>query len=60
MKHIECGSLMPGCDYRADAETEGALLRKVAQHVRTAHPEVEVNDRLVEKVRAKIEEKDAA
>ena len=56
MKTIACGDLVPGCDFRARAETEADLLAKVSSHVRTAHPDIEMTPALVASVKGKIRE----
>ena len=57
MKRIACGDLVPGCDYEARAETEAELLKKVSQHVRSAHPEITLNPEVVEQVKRHIEDR---
>ena len=59
MKQIACGDVVPGCEFKARADTEGELLRKVSQHVRNAHPEIELTPQTVEQVRRHIEDKPA-
>ncbi|MBZ8134862.1 DUF1059 domain-containing protein [Afifella sp. IM 167] len=54
MKTITCGELVPGCEYKARAETEADLLSKVSEHVRSAHPDIQMTPKMVEKVKAKI------
>ncbi|MCF1502499.1 DUF1059 domain-containing protein [Afifella sp. H1R] len=56
MKTITCGELVPGCTYKARAETEAELLQKVSEHVRSAHPGMEMTPKMVEKVKAKVHE----
>lgn len=56
MKTIACGDLVPGCDYKAHAETEAELMGKVSDHVRKAHPEVELTPALVSAVKSKVRE----
>ena len=56
MKTIACGDLVPGCDFKAHAETEADLLAKVSGHVRTAHPEIQMTPALVEAVKGKVRE----
>ena len=56
MKTIACGDLVPGCDYRASAETEADLMAKVAAHVRQAHPGIELTPRLIASAKEKVRE----
>ena len=53
-KTLACGDLMPGCDFKAEAETEEELLQKAAAHAAEAHGITEVNEELLAKVRGAI------
>jgi predicted small metal-binding protein len=55
MKEIACGDIVPGCEFKASAETEEALLKKVAAHAKEAHG-VDVTPELAAQVRAKIKD----
>jgi predicted small metal-binding protein len=57
MKTIACGDLVPGCDFKAEAESEDELLRKVAVHAREAHGINEVTPDLMNQVRSKIRDR---
>jgi predicted small metal-binding protein len=59
MKELFCGSIVPGCDWHGRAETEAELLRKVAEHARTAHGIEDISPNLLASVRSKIVESDA-
>ena len=54
MKAIACGDMVPGCNFRARAETEAELMQKVSDHVRDAHPEVEMTPEMVSSLKGKI------
>lgn len=54
MKKIACGDLVPGCDYKATAQTEAELLGKVSEHVRRTHPEIKLTPALVDRAKAKV------
>lgn len=56
MKEIACGDVVPGCGFKASAETEQELLRKVAAHAKEAHG-IEVTPELAAQVRAKIKDR---
>ena len=56
MKTVACGDLVPGCDFKAHAETEAELMSKVSDHVRTAHPDIELTPALVQAVKGKVRE----
>jgi predicted small metal-binding protein len=51
MKVIECHDLFPGCDFRAEAETEADLLKQAAAHAARAHGVTQLTDDIVAKVR---------
>lgn len=55
-KHIACNNIVPGCTYTADAASEDELLRKVAEHARTAHGVKDVSPELLAKVKGAIHE----
>lgn len=54
-KELKCGSLVPGCDWHATAETEAELLQRAAAHAKQAH-DMKLTPQLAEKVRAAIHE----
>lgn len=56
MKEIACGDLMPGCDFKAAAETEEKLLQKVAAHAKEVHG-LDVTPELVAQVKTKIRDR---
>ena len=56
MKEIACGDLMPGCDFKASAETEEALLKKVATHAKEKHG-IDVTPELVAQIKTKIRDR---
>ena len=50
-KTIECNDLFPGCEFKAEAESEAELLQKVAAHAASAHGVTEITDDMVGKVK---------
>lgn len=56
MKSIACGDLVPGCHFKARAETEAELMQKVSDHVHEAHPDVTLTPALVTAAKEKIRE----
>jgi predicted small metal-binding protein len=48
-------SLMPGCDFKAEAATEEELLEKAAAHAAEAHGIKEITPDLVTKVKSGVE-----
>ena len=57
MKTIACGDVVPGCDFKAEAESEDELLKKVAVHAREAYGINEVTPELAQQLRSNIREK---
>ncbi len=55
-KSISCADAGADCSWSATAETEDELMEKVGQHVKSDHPELEVNPELVAKVKSLIKE----
>ena len=53
---ISCADIMPGCEFKAEAETESELLRKVSIHAAEAHGVQEVTPELVAKVKSVIKQ----
>lgn len=56
MKEVACADLMPGCDFKASAETEDELLKKVAVHAKEKHG-LDVTPELAAQVKAKIRDR---
>ena len=56
MKEIACGDLMPGCTFKAKAETEDELLKKVAAHAKEVHG-LDATPELVAQVKTKIKDR---
>ena len=56
MKTIHCGDLVPGCDFKARADSEADLMQKVSAHVRDAHPEVTLTPHLMQSIKDKTRE----
>ena len=54
-KHIACGHVVPGCDFKASAATEEDLLKQVAAHAAAAHGVTDVTPDLAVKLKAAIE-----
>jgi predicted small metal-binding protein len=54
-KTLSCGEVVPGCGFKASAETEEELLKRVAEHAKAAHGVEEITPELAAKVRAAIQ-----
>ncbi len=55
VKVLNCGDIMPGCDWSAKAESEEKLLKRAADHAREAH-DLKITPEVAAKVRAAIHE----
>lgn len=53
-KEIECNNIVPGCEFKAHAETEEELLKQVGDHARDAHGLTDVTPELLAKVKAAV------
>lgn len=56
MKEIACADLVPGCSFKATAETEEKLLQKVAAHAKEVHG-MDASPELVAQAKTKIRER---
>lgn len=55
MKRILCGDLVPGCAFKAQAETEADVLHMETDHVRSVHG-IEVTPGFLERARERIQD----
>ena len=55
-KSISCADAGADCSWSASAETEEELMKKVAQHAKDEHPDLEMTPELVAKVKSIIKE----
>jgi len=53
-KSIKCMDVGVDCDFEARAENEAELMKKVAEHARTAHGFKDIPPEVVAKVRSAI------
>ncbi len=53
-KTIACTDVVPGCGFKAEAESESELMKEIATHAAEAHGVKEVGPELLEKVKAAI------
>jgi predicted small metal-binding protein len=55
MKRILCGDLVPGCNFKAQAESEAEVLRVLSEHVRSVH-DIDFNPGFLERARERIQD----
>ncbi|MGN6488303.1 MAG: DUF1059 domain-containing protein [Devosia sp.] len=60
MKSFECGTLVPGCRWHTEAEESAEVVRRAAEHLRSAHGEQEIRPNMVEQIKARVHEKGEA
>ena len=60
MKSFECGTLVPGCQWHTEATDSAEVVRRAAEHLRTAHGEEEVRPNLVEQIKARVHDQGEA
>lgn len=53
-KRLECGSIVPGCNFIAHGQTEDELMMKAADHARKAHGVEHLSEPLKAKIKASI------
>ena len=55
-KELKCGDLMPGCDFKAEAEDMADLMEKVVDHAKEVHGIEVITPELAQKVQAAIKD----
>ena len=60
MRIFQCNSLVPGCKWHTRAEQDAEIVRRVAEHLRTAHNEKIIRPNLVVEIKKRITEEQAA
>lgn len=55
-KVLECGAIVPGCNYVAHGASEEDLMLKAAEHARTAHGVEHLSEPFKAKIKAAIRE----
>lgn len=60
MKHYECGALVPGCEWHTRDESEAEIVRRAVSHMQTAHNETDVRPEMVERIKERIRDSEAA
>ena len=60
MKQFECGTLVPGCTWHTQAEDSAEVVRRAADHLLTAHGETEVRPSMIERIKERVRDVEAA
>jgi predicted small metal-binding protein len=56
MKQFECGSLVPGCNWHTEAEESAEVVRRAAEHLRSAHGEQMVRPEMIDRIKSRLHE----
>ena len=56
-KVLKCGDLMPGCDFVVEGKDVTEVMRKGAEHAKTAHKMASIPPDMAAKVKAAIKDK---
>ena len=59
MKQFECGTLVPGCTWHTQAEDSAEVVRRAADHLRTAHGETEVRPAMIDRIKDRVRDAEA-
>lgn len=60
MKQYQCGTLVPGCTWHTEAEDEAEVVRRAAEHLRSAHEEDSVRPDMIVRIKERVHDVDAA
>jgi len=60
MKAMHCGDLMKGCDFVASGATADEVMKKAAEHAKTAHAMHHLSPEMALKVREAIRDEQTA
>lgn len=54
MKQFECGTLVPGCHWHTQAEDSAEVVRRAAEHLRSAHGETDVRPVMIDRIKERV------
>jgi predicted small metal-binding protein len=57
MKRFSCGTLVPGCDWHTESEDTAEIVRRAAEHLRTAHEETIIRPAMVDLIKERISDR---
>jgi len=57
-RELRCADLMPGCDFVAQGKDDSEVMRKTAEHAKSAHRMVAISMEVERKARAAIRDVD--
>lgn len=56
MKEFQCGTLVPGCEWKTAAEDDAEVVRRAIEHLRSAHEEQVIREKMIENIKQRIRE----
>lgn len=56
MKQFECGTLVPGCTWHTEAESDAEVVRRAADHLRNVHGEQIVRPDMIARIKERTHE----
>jgi len=59
MKEFQCGTLVPGCQWRTFAEDQAEVVRRAAEHMREAHGETQLRESMIENIKKRVTDQGA-
>jgi predicted small metal-binding protein len=59
MKTFECGTLVPGCDWKTSNENEADVVQHAVQHLKAVHEEHHIRPSIVEAIKQRIKDTDS-
>ncbi|QRM56300.1 DUF1059 domain-containing protein [Sinorhizobium sp. BG8] len=54
MRLFECGSLVPGCNWHTRADNDAEVVRRVVEHMRSAHGETVIRENMIDNIKMRI------
>jgi predicted small metal-binding protein len=60
MREFQCGTLVPGCDWKTAAQDDAEVVRRAVEHLKSAHGEDIVRQNMVENIKGRIREVSAS
>lgn len=56
MTQFQCGTLVPGCTWHTEAEESAEVVRRAAEHLRSAHGEEMVRPDMIDRIKQRLHE----
>ena len=56
MREFQCGTLVPGCEWKTTASDEAEIVRRAVAHLKSAHEEQLIRENMVDHIKERIRE----